>query len=236
MAVEYLDQGNFWPTTSDTSMTVGSGSAIVYSAGDLLFMIGLGGQSSSPNFQVNTPSGWTKLGEWSSAYTALQYAIFWKIADADSGTETNPQMTVSVGTGGWGAMLVAVSGADATNPVEVGVNNKDIGSTTSNTAQGDGLTTLTDGSLMLSILMIDDDSFDYTVDEGFTHQYFGGFTNGNDSGIVIASKEIPTAGAVTSPTFTAVSTDRFVSIIELAIKPTGAAAPSATFVPRTVII
>jgi MSHA biogenesis protein MshQ len=156
-----------------------------------------------------TPSGWSSrtsvLSDVASA-NDLRLMTFYRVL---AGGEANPTITLPsswVGTGaGMSAQIAVWRGVDTATPFD----NSDVTGTAGpqNTYIPNGLTTLTNGAAVVSLVASADDNsldLDNKQAQGFTAQMSGATyhtTLGGDHAVGLADKPQSTAGSVTMPTW-----------------------------------
>lgn len=151
---------------------------------------------------VTPPSGYTQIGTthtYDAGQTGIAIAVFYKIAGASEG---DPTVEWNTGAArGTYAVVHVVEGADPTTPMDAVAAVGDAIADATSVTPG-SITTQTDGALAISIVTQDDNTtLSLDTPQTFTLDDQGNTSEGSDWTHGIATKTIPTAGAVTMPTW-----------------------------------
>jgi hypothetical protein len=171
--------------------------------------------------------GWVQIGDQEVRSTTLIRTSIW--AKFAGPSEANPTFNLTdVNKGGY---AVAFRGVDTSTPQDA--TPVDVNTSSATSWQPAGITTATDGAWMLSFAAcVSLSSLSLGTANGFTLRAGGDdydTTRGASWGVGVATKEIATAGASTSPTWSAIVTGEWTAH-SLALRPSAAAGPPATTV------
>ena len=186
-------------TTSLSSVTISD-----IAVGDLVLFFG----AEDDENQSAPTGGWTSipgLGTQPDNDSAPDSAAYYKIATGTS--ETASGLTGTDAT----YIMVALRGVDTTTPFDV---NAVQNSASSGLPNSPSITTVTDGCLILSVGIIDDDNAAELIDTPAGYRFLKVFDDAGTSGagstgntIAIAGKQQFIAGSEDPPAFTGSSTD-----------------------------
>jgi hypothetical protein len=166
---------------------------------------------------VNTPAGWTKVGNYSlNGEVTHDHALFWKRLDgSESGTVTITAATAHEATDClMGVMSIHRGAIAAGTPYEALGDNT--GQSTS--MAGDSVTTLGANRLILNFCVSDDDTLSAPAG-GWTEKYDHlSISGSSDGALKLYSKVRAAAGAEAGATHTLATSERW-QVISLALIP-----------------
>lgn len=240
MSISHVAFGT-WVEASTSPQTIPLPAGHV--AGDILYLFLI--QSSASGVTWTPPGGWSSVARNSNATRTMTIEVYRKV---DNGSESNPSVSCSSATSGWGAAIGSWRGVNRTTPEDATAVLSDAAAAA--TFQPTGITTNTDFALVISFVGTkDDNALNFNTANGFTARasgasYDGTTGNGSDYAIAVGDKSTLTHGAQTCPTWneSANSTDAWVALT-LALVPANdvTATPGAkslstsTFAPTVVL-
>lgn len=144
------------------------------------------------------PGGWAQHAKFKLATASIgTIAVASKVAGA---SEAAPGMSIDIATGGWSGQIASFSGVDATTPMDVAPV---VGAQASEglTWEPPNLTTLTPNALVVSCVMVNDDSDLFlSIAQSFIARMSGAAystVTGSDHSVGMATKLQATPGLVT---------------------------------------
>lgn len=175
-----------------------------HSAGDTLVAVCTGrGNRVFGEISFSFPAGWVRRCHVPPETGAAKTLEVWT-KKATSGSETNPAISYILAAGGFTAQVATYSGCNDDIPVEMW-QWADVG-TAALTHTPTAITSLTDNTMVLSVVMTNDDNalgLQAGSEQGFTARMSGVSydTATGAQSVGLADKTVTTAGSVTMPTW-----------------------------------
>jgi len=215
MAASFVAAGT-WFEANASPQTPGMPAGHVKDDWLLIFIV-----QSSASAITFSASGYTSLGRNSNATRTMTIEALGKL---DNGSESAPSVSCSSATAGWGGAILAWRGGNRTTFEDAAAVLSDAAAAA--TFQPTGITTTTNGAMMISFAATkDDNALNFNTANGFTARasgaaYDGSAGNGSDYSIAVGDKIIAILGAATCPTWnqSVNGTDAWVALT-LALKP-----------------
>lgn len=214
-------------TTSGGSVTAAWPAGYTAVANDVAVLIGAGMHNNGTSLAPSDPSGWTQVAtRFREVGTYDLQLTVWikKLSDSESAPQLTVPAAYSTTSGGLSAQVAVYRGVDSATLQDATAVASDAAAAAS--FQPTGITTATDGAMVLSIVAsADDNALRTSISRDFAERMYGAgwdTTTGGDHAVGMADRWVASAGAVSSPTWlqTSVGTDAWAGIT-LALKPAG---------------
>ena len=229
-----------WVATGDTVTRTSYGSFAPpiptgTQAGDFMLLIVANTTNSTPS----TPSGWSPVAsDGTNTSPDVNLSVFYRFYVAG---DSAPSVSVSVSGGVAAARIVSYRNVNTTTPLDVTPVTSLSGSSSASSFAPDGLTTATANARAVSIVTENDgggsaptlgfggggNAQGFVAETGFPDAPSGGDHN-DHLAVDVTSKPIPSASAVTFPTYTT-SDSRLWAGVSIALRPVPAPAAKVVF-------
>ena len=226
--MSFLDRDNI--ASAESSVTIagierGSGVVIggdtftvqrpAVSNGDMLIMMA----GKDDEFTISAPAGWTLIDEAAPTNGGGRFAGAWykTVTNADKEPTSYVFSSNDASNEGYSYTILSLSGVDLGDPFDTAATWSFIENSASPSAPS--VTTVTDGSLVLAALFVDNDP-DVTMPGGVWSTEFEDEVSPTDAiNLSLASRAMPSAGASTNATLTALDGSDDTLAIQIAVKP-----------------